>query len=258
MKCEKVLSQLSLFLDGMLEDKYISEVSQHLRSCTDCGSEFSRLKALTNELKDLPAVDAPDYLRSLVAMRIDNARNESWRSSLRSALEYRWSRIRTTEGVWYWTRLTGVMATFVLFLAIFSGMNPLDLGFGSQTVIQGDLQRPQQLGIGVLKNVGMTPVEYQMRPISRPSDPKINDLYMLRLGENAMRNPHDDTVSGVILVDRKGAAKVQGILEYPNDESLLSDFTDMIMSANWRPASRNGRAVDSQLVLTFSKVCVSN
>ncbi|MGD0309004.1 MAG: hypothetical protein ABSC02_06910, partial [Acidobacteriota bacterium] len=59
-------------------------------------------------------------------------------------------------------------------------------------------------------------------------------------------------------VDRSGAAKIQDILEYPVDESLLSAFAEMIMSANWRPASRNGRAVDSQLVLTFSRVYVSN
>ncbi len=258
MKCEKVLSHLSLFLDGMLEDKYVSDVSRHLRTCADCGSEFAKLKILTNSLKDLPAVEAPDYLRSLVGVKINNASKETWRSSMRSALEYWWSRIRTTEGVWYWTRLTGVTATCILFLAIFSGMNPLDLGFGGQAAVQGDMERPQQLGMGVLKNVGMAPVEYQMRHISRPSEPKINDLYMVRLGETAIRNPHDDTVSGVVAVDRKGAARVQGILEYPVDESLLSDFTDMIMSANWRPASRNGRAVDSQLVFTFSKVCVSN
>jgi hypothetical protein len=47
-------------------------------------------------------------------------------------------------------------------------------------------------------------------------------------------------------------------LEYPVDDSLLSAFAEMIMSANWRPASRNGRAVDSHLVLTFSRIYVSN
>lgn len=258
MKCERVLSQLSLFLDGMLEDECASDVARHLRACADCDTQFARLKSLTDGLKGLTQVDAPEYLRSLVDARINNCRKESWQNSVRSALEYRWSRIRTTEGLWYWTRLTGVMATFVLFLAIFSGMSPLDLGFGGQVAGRGDMERPQQLGFGVLKNVGMEPVEFQMRPVSRPSDPKINDLYMVRFGENAMRNPHDDTVSVVAGVDSKGAGRVQGILEYPTDESLLSEFTDMIMSANWRPASRNGRAVDSQLVLIFSKVCVSN
>ena len=89
-------------------------------------------------------------------------------------------------------------------------------------------------------------------------DPKISDLYLLKLGETASRTGHDDTVSVVTVVDRSGAATVRDILEYPDDESLLSEFTDMIMSAGWRPASKNGRAVDSPLVYTFSKIYVFN
>jgi hypothetical protein len=60
------------------------------------------------------------------------------------------------------------------------------------------------------------------------------------------------------MVDSSGAATVQNILEYPADDSLLSDFTEMINSAGWRPASQNGRAVNSPLVLTFTKIYVYN
>jgi hypothetical protein len=46
------------------------------------------------------------------------------------------------------------------------------------------------------------------------------------------------------------------VLEYPADETLLSEFNRMITSARCRPARQNGRAVDSFLVLTFSKISV--
>jgi hypothetical protein len=258
MRCEKVLGQLSLFLDEVLEYDLATGVAQHLRACLTCNREFARLKKLRNVLSSLQPVETPDYLRNLVERKINTARQHSWRSSLQSALEYRWSRIRTTEGIWYLTKLTGAMATLVLFIAISSAMNPMDLEFGDQLTSRGFMSqapRSQQLAVGVLTNLGLPPVEAQKRPIS-PSDPKTNDLNLVNLGQNASSSANDDMISVVMIVDRSGRAKVQRILEYPADESLLSAVTDWISSTSWRPASRNGRAIDSQLVLTFSKIFV--
>jgi hypothetical protein len=247
-----------MFLDEVMEPNLAAEVAQHLRACSTCNQEFVRLKKLRHALNSLPPVATPDYLRDLVERRIIAARQYSWRNSLQSALEYQWSKIRTTEGIWYLTRLTAVMATLVLFIAISSAMNPMDLEFGDQLTSRGvraQALRSQQLAVGVLTNMGMPPVEAQKRPIS-PSDPKINDLNLVNLGESALTAAHDDTISVFTVVDRNGKAKVQRVLEYPADESVLTAVTDWLMSTNWRPASRNGRAVDSQLVLTFSKVYV--
>jgi hypothetical protein len=260
MRCEKVLGSLSLFLDGMLEEEPSACVAQHLRDCSECTREFARLRRLQDSLRKLQPVQTPAFLRDLVEIKIRAACQNSWRSVLRSAFEYRWSRIRTTEGMWYLTRLSGVMATAVLFIAICAAISPMNLGFVDEFSVRGAMpqtQRSQQVGIEVLRNLGITSIEAQKIPIS-PSDPKMNDLNMVNFGQSAPGTAQDDTVSVVATVDRRGAVKIQNILEYPADESLLSAFADMIMSANWRPASRNGRAVDSQLVLTFSRVYVSN
>jgi hypothetical protein len=259
MRCEKVLGQLSLFLDEMLGTDLADGVSQHLSSCLNCSHEFGRLKKLRDALKSLEPVQAPDYLPDLVNLRISQARRESWRSSLQSALEYRWSRVRTTEGIWYVTRLLGAMATIVFFIAISSAMNPIYLDFGAQLPPRVEVTRnqpPQQLAMSLQRVFG-SPLEAQKKPI-RSSEAKINDLYFLNFSQSASRTAYDDTVSVVTVVDRNGAAKVQDVLEYPADDLLLSDFTDMINSAGWRPASQNGRAVDSRLVLTFSKIYVYN
>jgi hypothetical protein len=260
MRCEKVLGNLSLFLDGMLEDEPSARVVQHLRDCSECNREFARLRRLQDSLRKLQPVQTPAFLRDLVEIKIRAACRDSWRSVLRSAFEYRWSKIRTTEGMWYLTRLSGVMATVVMFIAICASVSPMNLEFVDQLSARGAMsqtQRSQQLGIAVLGNLGITSMQAQKIPIS-PSGPKINDLNMVNFGQSAPGTAQDDTVSVVAIVDRSGAAKIQDILEYPVDESLLSAFAEMIMSANWRPASRNGRAVDSQLVLTFSRVYVSN
>ena len=156
------------------------------------------------------------------------------------------------EGLWLATRLAGTTASFVLFFALYTAMSPLYMtpnGRAAWTSLQ------QQLPQSVLRNLGLVPVEAQRRPIS-PSDPTINDLYLLNFGQSVSRRGADDSFSVVTVVDRSGAAKIQNVLEYPADSTLLDNFNSMLISARCRPASLNGRAVDSHLVMSFSKISV--
>lgn len=258
MRCEKVLGQLSWFVDEVLEEDLAAEVALHLRGCENCRGELARLRNLVGALKGMQPVKGPDYLGDLVKARISQTGSISWRKSLRSALEYRWSRIKTTEGMWYLTRLVGAMTTVVLFVAVYSAMNPLYLGLADQIpthVAWPNTQASQQLALNMQKAFGM--LGAHKTPV-RSSEASLNDLYLDKLGQNLSRMAHDDTVSVYYMVDRNGTAKVQDILEYPVDDSLLSDFTEMINSAVWRPASQNGRAVDSRQVRIFSTICVYN
>jgi hypothetical protein len=256
MRCEKVLGHLSMFLDDMLDDQLANKVSTHLRDCPGCRQELSKLKNLQAEMRRLEPVQAPEYLQDLVAHQIQLARSQSWQSDLRSGLEYWWSRVRTTEGRWYLTRLSGAMVTVILFIAISAAMNPIYLGLDPSYYARGDSQAPQLLAVNMQRVFG-SPLEAQKRPI-RSSEPKINDEYLANFAQRAARTANYDTVSVVTMIDRTGAARVQDVLEYPVDDSLLSDFTEMINSAGWRPASQNGHAVNSPLVLTFTKIYVYN
>jgi hypothetical protein len=258
MRCEKVLGQLSLHIDEMLEENLATEISQHLRSCPDCNQEFLRLCRLTEALKCLQPAAAPDYLGDLVNLKIQQARQESWQKLLQSALEYRWSKIKTTEGMWYATRLLGALATLVFFIAISSAISPIYLTLANQMPTRVDWPRTEssmQLAKKVQQAFGMA--EAQKMPI-RSQEASINDEYLFNLSQSASLTDHNDTVSVVTMVDRNGAARVQDVLEYPSDDSLLSDFTEMINSAGWRPASQNGRAVDSRQVRIFSQIYVYN
>ncbi len=258
MQCEKVLGNLSWFIDEVLEEDLASQIAHHLRTCEGCRRELGRTRTLVAALKSMEPVASPDFLGDLVKLRINQTGDASWRKSLRSAVEYRWSRIKTTEGMWYMTRLMGALATVVFFIAIYSAMNPLYLSFAGQIpthIAWPTTQAPQQLAFNMQKAFGM--LGAQKKPV-RSSEASINDLYLDKLGQNLSRTAHDDTVSVFAKVDRNGTAKVQDILEYPSDDSLLSDFTEMINSATWRPASQNGRAVDSRQVRIFSTIYVYN
>jgi len=257
MSCKRVLSQLSLLIDDMLDGDEAAEVKEHLGRCAGCRAEVQRLAQLRKLLGSMRRVPAPEYLHHLVLLRLANAQRNTWHERLRNAIGYWWSKIRTTEGIWYLTRLAGTAAAFVLFLTISYSVHPIYLDIRQPVLDRGNPSQAlrQQLPISVLKNLGLTPVEAQKKPIS-PSDPMINDLYFLHFGQSASRRPSDDSFSVVTVVDRSGAAKIQNVLEYPADSTLLADFNDMIMTARCRPASQNGRAVDSHLVLSFSKISV--
>jgi hypothetical protein len=256
MRCEKVLGQLSWYLDEMLAENLATEISNHLRSCPDCHRELLRLRSLRDALKGLQPVAAPDYLGDLVDLKIRQAHQETWQKRLQSALEYRWSKIKTLEGMWYITRLAGALATVMFFIAISSSINPFYLTLTNQMPAGIDWPRTEssmQLAKGVQQAFGMP--KAQKLPI-RSQEAKINDEYLFNLSRSASLTDRNDTVSVVTMVDRNGAAKVQDVLEYPADDSLLNGFTEMINSAGWRPASQNGRAVDSMQVRIFSTIYV--
>ncbi len=256
MRCQEVNKLLSPYFDEALETDAAIGVSAHLRQCSGCMREFELLGRLRGQLKSLDRIETPDYLHHLVQLRLSNAKQDRWRARMRDALEYRWSRIRTTEGIWFLTRILGTAMTFFFFFTLSSAMNPIFLDIRSQATERGGLSQTlrQQLGFNVLKNLGLLPLEALKKPIS-PSDPMINDLYLLNFGQS-MRSGEDDTFSVVTMVDRSGAAKIQNVLEYPADKTLLTDFNSMLSSARCRPAIQNGRAVDSHLVMSFSKISV--
>ena len=253
MKCERVLKQLSWFVDDVMDRDEANEVSQHLNRCSGCRREFNRLLELRRKLGSLENMVPPDYLKHLIGLRLEMASRQTWQDRVRDVWEYRWSRIRTTGGMWYFTKLLGAATTLIFFFVISSSMNPLFLGFDQQQSSER-VALVQMLREKLLKNLGI-PVEAQNKR-TLPSEPRINDLYYLTFGENASRAGHDDSLAVAAVVDRSGAAKIQNVLEYPADSALLAEFNSMLTSARCRPATHNGHAVDGHLVLAFSKITV--
>ena len=254
MNCEKVVRRLSEFLDEVLDGDISVRVAEHLQQCESCRREYRRLAMLRQKLASMGPIQAPDFLQHLVRIRLDNEKENTLFARLRDTWEYRWSVIKSTERMWYLPRILGTVMTSVFFVMIIAAMNPI---YFDQNSDRGPLPAAyrQQIPMNVLKNLGLSPVGAQRRPISS-SEPMINDLYLLNFSQSISREGQDDTLSVDAVVDTSGAAKIQNVLEYPADRTLLNDFNSMLASARCRPASVNGRAVASHLVLTFSKISV--
>jgi hypothetical protein len=158
---------------------------------------------------------------------------------------------------WYLIRMLGTAATFVFFLLITAITRPIYFDLQTPTVGRDVISQDYtyQVRVSLLRNLGYAPIDTQRIAASR-REPRMNDFMLVHFGENASRSASEDSFSVVTVVDRNGTAKISNVIEYPEDGALLDEFNTMLQSAQCRPASRNGRAVDSRLVMTFSKISV--
>ncbi len=257
MLCRKVLPLLSQFFDEVLDAETAGRIARHLSSCPECRKEYDSLAALHRKLRSMPRIPPPAYLRGLIGIRIADLARDEWRVRLREAMERAWSRIRTVESMWYVTKALGTVAASAFFFLITYTLTPINVSANAPKGMPVSLSADygQQVGMGVLEKLGLIPAQPQ-KGYARKRQPAINDLYFLNYGKSVPRAGQDDTFSVVTVVDPSGAATIQNVLEYPTDQDLLISFVDMISSARCRPASRNGEAVTSHLVLMFSKVSV--
>jgi hypothetical protein len=251
MLCKKVLSLLSEFFDGVLDDDTSVQVSQHLGQCIRCRKEFNSLSALHNRLSSLDRVQAPEYLHSLVQHRLAK---EPWRAHARNELERWWSIVRTTERIWYATRAMGTLVAFVLFMMISMAITPFYIQAGaSRDSLTFDYGRQVKMNVSKIFGVRQIPAK-----AGRKDPAAINPLYVVKYADSTLLGGTEDDFSVITMVDSSGAAKVEGVLRSPSDETLLTKFNIMLATARFRPAREYGYAVESPMVFTFSKIFVSD
>jgi hypothetical protein len=257
MLCKKVLPLLSEYFDETLDAETAVQVSQHLNQCFRCRRELNSLSDLHRKLRSLKKVQAPEYLRSLVQHRLSARKQDSWRTQLRSELERRWSKVRTIEGMWYATRAMGTVVASVFLLLISISISPYYISVNAPANAPSVLisSYGQQVMTNVLFRLGMGPVEDVQKQILK-SDPAINDQYLMDFGQSVSQAGKDENFTVVTEIDRRGSAKIQKVLEHPQDPGLLSNFNEVISSARFRPASQNGQTVSSHMVFMFSKISV--
>jgi len=249
---------LSEYCDGALDADTAVQVSQHLSRCLRCRREFNAISALHDKLNSLDRAQAPEYLHTLVQSRLTSISRDRGSVRLRNELERRWSLIRTTESRWYLTRAAGTVMACIFFILIAVSISPSYNHASAaanewSALAQNYVQL--QAGQNLLSRLRWFSAKAHKAPALK-SDPAINDLYFLYYGQNVAQGGKDDAFSVVTEVDRNGSAKIQYVLDHPEDETLLNNFNEMITIARCRPASENGEAVSSLMLLVFNKIFV--
>ena len=248
--------------DEVLDSDTAVQVSQHLDRCLSCRREYRSISELHDNLKSLGKVQAPEYLNKLVQHRVSALKRDSLRTRLQNNVELRWSRVRTIDRTWYLTRALGTVMACVLFIAIASSMAPF-LSVNASNPGQGRLVPTDyfsQVGLSVLSIFGMFPKQNiaVVPELETKSDAAMSDEYYRLFGESISQTGGDDSLFVLMDIDETGIPKTRSVLEYPEDEGLWSTFSEIILSARCRPATRNGKTVPSNLIFLFNTVSVYN
>ena len=263
MLCKNVLPLLSEYLDDVLDSDMAVQVAQHLDQCPHCNREFESLSAVRTALGSLKGVQAPKYLHSLVQHRVASIERDSWRLRLQNGLERRWSRIRTTERMWFATKAIGLVMACVFFFVISSSISLYYIDANSPVTPRSTLVPSnyfQQFALIFLSKFGMHPEQgIESEPEQNiKSDAAVSYAVLLDIAQSIPQEGEDYTLFAWTDVDERGSQKMRSVLERPEDKSLLSSFSEKIVAARCRPATRNGQAVPSHLIYLFNTISVYN
>jgi hypothetical protein len=263
MECKKITSLLSEYIDGVLDGTLAAQVSQHVNQCLQCRKELKALSMIRTRLGALKRVKAPEYLGDLVQLRIADRRRNRWQVQLQNALEFRWSRIRTTERIWYMTRVVGTVMTAVFFFLIPYSIDPLTIEANDSIPERTSytINEKQQLGLNVYAKLGLLPEQAQSGiPHGRQTmvKPAINNQYLSHFGESISQDGDDYDFSVITSVNRNGQAEAESVIEHPNAQSFLENFNKVISPAIFAPGRKNGKAIDSRMIMIFSKISVTD
>ena len=79
MRCKRASKLMAARLDGHLDRPRITELEEHLMTCSVCQAEWQRVSALDQLFRSTPMMTAPPYLHARVRARI-NRREEARRA----------------------------------------------------------------------------------------------------------------------------------------------------------------------------------
>jgi len=216
MNCKKVLSLLSLHLDGVLEISQARAVDGHLEGCAQCHSEFASLRQMKKVISAVGRKQAPSDL----ALRVRLAISREASAVRVSPFEKLRFRLETALNAFMVPATAGLLSAVVFF--------GLLIGFFALPSLSNDV--PTML---------YTPPELAMAPFglsnSISSDSLVLEAYVDAHGRvqdyRVLSAPNDTAV-----VDQQ--------------------IKNMLIFAIFRPATSFGRPTAGRVVLSFSHINV--
>jgi len=264
MSCKKVSKLLSEFFDDVLDADMSARVSQHLKLCENCRKELESLSILHGRMSSMEKLQAPDYLYQLVQNRLTDKSKNSWRNQLKDTLAFRWSRIRTTEVQFYWTRMLGtLMATLCFCFVNISVIDPFHEGYNMQaagrSTISNEYRQEFILTMLEMWEIGGRP-PYEKIKKDDQIGPEMDIQSLTNIGKLPLESGSDvkenENFSILLSVDNKGKGKLDNVIEMPENRDLLPSLNNLIEGARYRPATMNGRSVSSLLFMIFNNTTV--
>jgi len=218
MTCSVVKRLMSLYLDGEVTRRDLTQVDDHLRSCEECAALYSSLQATQALVGAVGRRAAPPDLA--LRLRVAVSQEITNRRSLWESLRLRWDNAFDAVMV---PATAGLVTTVIIFGLLISSLYPTEMSAANDV--------PTML---------YTPAELQFTPF-----------------ELSMGTGSADSLVVEAFVGPDGRVLDYRILSAPEDaQATLRELKNTLIFTTFHPATAFGRPTASRVILSFSKVQV--
>lgn len=218
MRCTEARPLFPLYLDSAVTGVEMHAISEHMKGCGDCCTEYKKLENTRLLVSQLGRRPVPPNLGLKIKLAISHERSRNWRSMLRS----------------YAVRLENAMNAFTV--PATAGLLTAVIFFGT---LIGCFRLPQQSADDVVP-AGLS--NFPARLQTPIDDSGLNDLTMPLLVQ--------------VYVDASGKVQSYSIVSGPDNASVRSELNRKLFFANFDPAYEFGQPVAGTTVMSFFKVNV--
>lgn len=217
MKCTEARHLFSSYMDGAVSGSEMHHVSDHLRDCGNCQSQFESLDKARVLVSSLGRRPAPPDLALKIRIAIASERSRSWHDVTRSMAV----RFENACSAFMVPATAGVIGAIVFFALV--------IGFFVPARVSADDDVPTVL---------YTPPRLEM------SGYAAGDLNL------------DSPVVVETFVDAQGRVENYRIISGRDDDEVRSQLNRALLFTIFAPAHSFGRAVPGKAVISFSHINV--
>jgi len=217
MKCTEIRPLFSSYLDGAASGSEMHQVSDHIRGCGQCQSEYESLEKTRLIISSLGRRAAPPDLSKKIRIAIASERSRSWRDIAGSMAV----RFENAFNAFMFPATAGVLAAIVFFAVV--------IGFFVTPPASADDDVPTML---------YTPPRLEMSGYAG------GDLNL------------DSPVVVETFVDAQGRVENYRIISGRDDEEVRSQLNRTLLFTIFAPAHSFGRPVPGKAVISFSHINV--
>jgi hypothetical protein len=218
MRCTQARPLFSSYLDGAVSGAKMHEISEHLRVCAVCQTDYRGLETMRILLASLGPKQAPPDLAFKIRITLSSERSRNWRQLLRGQV-VRWQHA-------FHSFMLPAAAGVVTAIFFFTGL----IGFFVPPQVSANDDVPTML---------YTP------PRLESSAYPVNELNL------------DSPILIETYVDATGRVQNYRIISGRDDEQIHEQLNRALLFTIFAPAQNFGRPVPGKAVISFSQFNVS-
>lgn len=230
MTCRHFIENVHDFLDARLSAREMASFSEHMEDCDRCRLIYHQYVSIQKAVAERTCLPAPSS-----QVMLERLRPRNWESLLTDLGDQIWTWARDLDRGLLYVRASAAPFALGLFLFLLIQFAPADtqrLAFmAMEPQFAAHHSVPRVLNVEVRQN-----------------QPEFDAMV-----RTAWRLPYEDSLSLLAEVQPEGHLKVEGVLEYPKSDALLSAVHAALNTSYLERA--NGLS-NSLLIFSFQKIDV--